>query len=86
MHPFRFLGVGLFAVGLILFAPFFFRFLFFAILFGLAFRLIRGYHRIRYGYQYGCSRRSDHYHRHNHPFGPQGQDRYEEDGIVPSDY
>ncbi|PHN07735.1 hypothetical protein [Flavilitoribacter nigricans] len=86
MYPFRFLGVGLFAVGLILFAPFFFRFLLFALLLGLAFRLVSGYRRARYGYSYGCHRRNHHHQRHHHPFGPQGQDRYDEDGIVPSDY
>lgn len=87
MYPFRFLGIGLFAVGLILFAPFFFRFLLFAILISLAFRLVSGYHRARYGYHYGCSRaRYDHRHGQRHPFGPQGRDRYDEDGIVPSDY
>ena len=88
MYPFRFLGVGLFAVGLILFAPFFFRFLLFAILLGLAFRLIKGYHRARYGYQYGygCDRRQPSHRRHHHPFGPQSRDQFDEDGIVPSDY
>lgn len=87
MRPFRFLGVGLFAVGLILFAPFFFRFMLFAILLGLAFRLIGGYRRARYGYSYGCSHRHHHYRHHRrHHFGHPGRDRYDEDGIVPSDY
>lgn len=86
MYPFRFLGVGLFAVGLVLFAPFFFRFLFFAILFGLAMRLIGGFRRARYGYGYGCAHRQDHFQRHHRGFGPGRGDRYDEDGIVPSDY
>lgn len=86
MYPFRFLGVGLFAVGLILFAPFFFRFLIFAILLGIAFRLVNGYRRMRYGYGYGCSGRH-HFRRHRrHPFARHEQDQFEEDGIVPSDY
>lgn len=76
----------MFAVGLILFAPFFFRFLFFAILIGAAFRLTRRFYYARYGYEYGgCSRH--HYHRSRRgPFGGHPQDRYDEDGIVPSDY
>ena len=83
MNSFRFIGVGLFAVGLILFAPFFFRFLLFAILIGLAFRLIGGYRRARYGYSYGCGRSYER--RRRHPFSHHPGDQYEEDGIVPSD-
>lgn len=87
MYPFRFLGVGLFAIGVILFAPFFFRFLLFAILIGLAFRLIGGYHRARYGYSCGHScGHGNHFSGHHHAFGRKAYDRYDEDGIVPSDY
>ncbi|MCB0631743.1 MAG: hypothetical protein R2824_21745 [Saprospiraceae bacterium] len=86
MFPFRFIGVAMFAVGLVLFAPFIFRFLIFAILIGAALRLMRRIHYARYGYEYGgCGR---HHHRRfgHHPFGSHTRDRYEEDGIVPSDY
>lgn len=85
MFPFRFIGVALFAVGLVLFAPFVFRFLIFAILIGAAFRLMGRIHYARYGYEYGgCGRRHHHYRRQG--FGRPPYDRYEEDGIVPSDY